>query len=181
MNKTSTKKTPILAGTAVYYPLNTGNTWTYKMKDGTTYTNSIIGVDLVNHCEFTVANSFASTLVKIRKEENFYLTTSYEAEKFLLFLKDDMINGQNWSVIFDANGFENILIVTVKQTGLTKEVEGLTYEDVVQLEAESRMNMNGQMVALNFFTQYYYAKGVGLILTTSSMGDEHALISCELK
>jgi len=181
MNIISKKMTSVLTGVAVYYPLNTGNTWTYKMKDGTTYTNSVIGVGLVNRSEFIMANSHANTMVKIRKEENFYLTTSYEAEKFLLFLKDDMITGENWSIIFNANGFENILIVTVKQTGLTKEVEGRLYKDIVQLEAESRINMNGQMIAFGFFTQYYYAKGIGLILTTSSMGDEHALISYELK
>jgi hypothetical protein len=33
---------------------------------------------------------------------------------------------------------------------------------------------------LNFFTQYYYADGIGLVLTTSSAGDSHALIKHSL-
>jgi hypothetical protein len=40
--------------------------------------------------------------------------------------------------------------------------------------------MNGNLMALNFFTQYYYADGIGLILTTSSAGDSHALIDYKL-
>jgi hypothetical protein len=34
---------------------------------------------------------------------------------------------------------------------------------------------------MKFFTQYYYAKGVGLVLTTTSSGDSMPLISYELK
>jgi hypothetical protein len=28
-----------------YYPLATGNKWEYKQKDGSVYTNSVIGMD----------------------------------------------------------------------------------------------------------------------------------------
>ena len=41
--------------------------------------------------------------------------------------------------------------------------------------------MNGSQMALNFFTQYYYAAGVGLILTTSSAGDIHELTEYKLQ
>jgi hypothetical protein len=40
--------------------------------------------------------------------------------------------------------------------------------------------MNGNLISTNYFTQYYYAKGTGLILTTSGMGDYHGLVSCKL-
>lgn len=43
------------------------------------------------------------------------------------------------------------------------------------IEAESKIKMNGNLISLNYFTQYYYAKGVGLILTASSDGDTHSL------
>ncbi|MEQ1676536.1 MAG: hypothetical protein ABL876_07540, partial [Chitinophagaceae bacterium] len=69
---------------------------------------------------------------------------------------------------------------TIKETGLTKEVEGNTYNDVLLIEAESMLMMNGTLITLSFFTQYYYAKGVGLILTTSSMGDVQGLTSYKL-
>jgi hypothetical protein len=64
----------------------------------------------------------------------------------------------------------------VKEMGVSTVVDGTTYNDVIVLEAESKINMNGNVISTNFFTQYYYAKSVGLIMTTSSMGDEHSLI-----
>ena len=64
---------------------------------------------------------------------------------------------------------------------MTKDVNGKTYTDVILLEADAKMSMNGNPLPMKYVTQYYYARGVGLILTTSSAGDEHALVSCELK
>jgi len=65
--------------------------------------------------------------------------------------------------------------------GISKEVEGKTYSDVVFIEAGSKLNMNGNVISMNFLTQYYYAKGVGLILTTSSRGDAMPLTSYVVK
>jgi hypothetical protein len=65
--------------------------------------------------------------------------------------------------------------MTVKEAGISKEVEGKTYNDVMLIEAESKMHINGSLMSLNFFTQYYYAQDIGLVLTTSSAGDVHAL------
>jgi len=78
---------------------------------------------------------------------------------------------------FLCQWLNSIMAITVKETGITKEVNGKTYADVIMLESESKINMNGNVISTNFFTQYYYAKGIGLIMTTSSMGDEHALQS----
>jgi hypothetical protein len=45
----------------------------------------------------------------------------------------------------------------VKEIGINTEVGGKTYNDVIMLEAESKIYMNGNMISTNFFTQYYYA------------------------
>jgi hypothetical protein len=94
---------------------------------------------------------------------------------FQVWLKDDMKKGDTWEAAFTANGLNSIMEFTVKDTGTSKQVVGKTYPDVIMLEAESKIDMNGNRISTNFCTQYYYAKGVGLILTTSSLGDEHAL------
>jgi hypothetical protein len=36
-------------------------------------------------------------------------------------------------------------------------------------------------MGLNYFTRYYYALGIGLIETLTSMGDLHQLAALELK
>ena len=161
-----------------YYPIAVGNTWTYKMKDGRTFTNTVSGVD---GATFKMSNSLMNTTSNLRKEGGEYLTDGYEAGKWLLMLKDDLKKGDTWEVSFKANGIDTTLVYTVKDVGTSRDVEGKTYEDVIFIDAESKMSMNGSPIPMKFFTQYYYAKGVGLVLTTTSSGDSMPLIAYELK
>lgn len=160
-----------------YYPLAVGNTWTYKLMDGRTFTITVSGVD---GATFKMFNSLMNTTSNLRKEGGEYLTDGYEPGKWLVMLKDDLKSGDTWQVTFTANGIETILIYTVKEAGTSREVEGRTYKDVVFIDAESRMSMNGTPILMKFSTQYYYAKGVGLVLTTAS-GDSMPLMEYELK
>jgi len=171
---------PMLTGNDVYYPLQAGFEWTYQLKDGSTYTNTITGVSPSNPQEFTMVNSMMNTNQVIRKDGSQYLTDNFEAGTMQLLLKDDLTVSSSWEVKFKANGFDNVLVMTVKEVGVSKEVSGTTYTDVAVVEAESKMVMNGNLMSLNFFTQYHYAKGVGLVLTTSSMGDSQSLIGSKI-
>lgn len=165
-------------GVDVYYPLATGNKWTYKMLDGNTYTNSVIAEE--GPLGFAMHNSMTNTTARMRKENGLYLTDSYQPGLYNVSLKENANVNDTWEVKFAANNFDNLLIMTVREIGVTKEIEGKTYHDVMMIEAESKLKMNGNLMSLNFFTQYYYAKGVGLILTTTSHGDRHYLVSYEL-
>jgi len=162
---------------SAYYPLAVGNVWHYAMKDGNTYTNSITGGD---GAVFTAQNSTTPTEVKVQKDGGSYLTNSHDPAKMQVFLKEEPTVGDSWEIKFQANGLDSVLVMTIKEVGGSQVVEGKTFENVALVEAESKMVMNGNLMSLNYFTQYYYAKGVGLILTTSSMGDSHALTSYSL-
>jgi hypothetical protein len=87
-------------------------------------------------------------------------------------------------VNFKTNNFDNVLAYKIKETDVSKTGEGENYEDVLVVEAERKMMMNGNLMSIHFFTSYYYAVGVGLILTTLSMGgnitDEQALVDYKL-
>lgn len=157
-----------------YYPLAAGNEWQYQLKDGTTYTNKVTAA---NGNEFTMHNSAANTSSTVKTDGNTITTDALEAGHFVQWLKNDLQTGDTWEIQFKANGLDCILIMTVKETGGQKEVQGKTYSHIVLIEAENKIIMNGNLMPLNFFTQYYYADGVGLVLTTSSMGDSHALIA----
>ena len=160
-----------------YYPLAPGNKWEYKQKDGSTYSNVVLGM------EGNIATMKNSTLPdpSLVKTENGCMYNELMGKgNYQLWLKDDMQQGETWEASFSANGLNSVMCFTVKETGISKEVEGKTYPDVVMLEAESKINMNGNLISTNFLTQYYYAKGTGLILTTSSLGDYHGLVSCTL-
>jgi len=155
-----------------YYPLAAGNKWEYKQKDGSVYTNSVVGID---GNVITMKNSTVPDATKVKIESGSMYNELMTPGNFQLWLKDDLKKGETWEATFTANGLNSIMAFTVKETGISKEVDGKTYNDVVMLEAESKINMNGNVISTNFFTQYYYAKSIGLILTTSSMGDVHSL------
>ncbi len=160
-----------------YYPLAAGNEWQYQQKDGTIYTNKVTAV---NGHEFTMHNSAANTTSIVRMDGNLMTTDALEKGNFQHWLTNDMKVGDHWVVTFKANGLDCLLLMTVKETDISKDVSGKVYNDVVCIEAESQLIMNGSPMQLNFFTQYYYANGVGLILTTSSVGDVHALTEFKL-
>jgi len=155
-----------------YYPLAPGNKWEYKLKDGSTYTNS---VESVNGNIVSMKNSLVPDNTRMKIDQGIMYTELMGKENFQLWLKDDLQKGETWDASFSANGLNSVMVITVKETGITKEVDGKTYTDVVMLESESKINMNGNLISTQFFTQYYYAKSIGLIMTTSSMGDVHAL------
>lgn len=168
----------MLNGIDVYYPLEVGCGWVYLCKDGSTYTNMITAVNPAKPNEFTMVNSLLKKDTLFRKEGDDYVTDSFEAGTINILLKDNAKVGDTWDIKFKANGLDCILVMTVKEVGLTKEVKGKTFENTMMIEGESKMLMNGNLMPLNFFTQYYYCKGIGLILTTTSMGDEQSLIDC---
>ena len=160
-----------------YYPLALGNTWTYKLKDGKTYTSK---VTVAEGATFTVATSLVNTTARIKRVGDEYQTDGIEPGKWLATFKERLKKGDTWQIEYKVNGIDTSLIYTVKETGQSKDVEGKTYKDVIFIEAESKMSMNGNPIPMKYMTQYYYAKGVGPILTTSSAGDEHALTAYEL-
>ncbi|MES2778113.1 MAG: hypothetical protein V4722_28315 [Bacteroidota bacterium] len=162
---------------ANYYPLAAGNEWQYQLKDGSTYTNKVTAA---NGNEFTMHNSAANTESVVKTDGNIITTNALEAGNFVQWLTHDPKPGDSWEIKFKANGLDCILIMTVKESGISKEVGGKNYDNVVFIEAENKIIMNGTIMPLNFFTQYYYADGIGLVLTTSSMGDSHALTNYQL-
>lgn len=160
-----------------YYPLAANNEWQYKLKDGSTYTNKVTAAD---GNVFSMHNSAANTSSKVKVEGDTVYTDALQAGNFEKWISNDLKPGDTWEIKFTANGLDSILILTVKETGISKEVEGKNYDNVLFIEAENKMVINGSLMSLNFFTQYYYADGVGLVLTTSSVGDVHALVNYTL-
>ena len=163
---------------STYYPLAVGNTWTYRMADGNTFTNIVTATDGE---QFTMQNSMQDKLQYVKKEGSTYLADNFEAGNFQVLLKDDLQAGDTWQVSYLANNFENVLDMTVLEAGISKEVNGTTYDNVMVIEGDMKMKMNGQVMPLNYKVQYYYAPHIGLILTTSSHGDEMGLTSYEVQ
>lgn len=161
-----------------YYPLTVGNTWTYQVKGGQAYTSKVTEQ---NGNTFTVHTTMVNASSKIKRVGDEYVSDSPEAGKTMISFKENLKVGDTWQNSYKVNGIDSTLTYVVKEIGITKEVNGKTFKDVIFIEADSKMSMNGNALPMKYAAQYYYAKGVGLILTTSSMGDEHALTEYEVK
>jgi len=163
---------------STFYPLAVGNNWTYRMQDGRTFTNTVIDVEDDN---YTMINTMIPRPQHVRKDGQEFLADNFEPNNYQVFLRDDLKKGDTWDITYRGNNINTVLQMTVKETGMTKEVEGQTYEDVIMIEGDMKMNAEGNLVATNYLVQYYYASGVGLILNTTSYGDSMGLVSHELK
>lgn len=160
---------------STYYPLKSGNSWTYKMNDGNTFTNK---VESDAGGVFSMSNSTVTHLTQVKKDGDTFYTDSYEAGNLQPFLKDDAAVGDAWEIKYKANTIDSVLSVKILSTGGTKEVEGKTYSDVMEMEGMMSFIVNGTVFPAGTKYQWYYAKGTGLILTTSTLGDNMPLIEC---
>jgi len=162
---------------STYYPLKAGNSWTYQNNDGSTFTNKIEAED---NGTYSMSNSTVPHLTLVKKDGNTFYTDSYEAGNMQPFLKDDVAEGDAWEIKYKANTIDSVLNVVVKSTGGTKEVGGKSYTDVMEMEGVMSFIVNGSVFNAGTKYQWYYAKGTGLILTTSTLGDNMPLISSSI-
>jgi hypothetical protein len=165
---------------AVYYPLAPGNSWTYRQSDGSTFTNTVTSADPAVPGKFTMVNSVLAKDQFIRREGPAYLTDSFEPGNYQVLLRDDLEAGDSWDIRFKANGLDSVLSMKVKEKGVSREIEGKTFHDILVLEGESKVLVAGNLMSINFFTQYYYAPGIGLVMTTTNSKDPMSLVSWKL-
>src|SRR4051794_10077699 len=169
-----------LTGETVLYPLAVGNKWIYKMSAGGTYINSITGMDAANPTLFSMLNSSTNLGSFMRKDGDIYYTNGYDANVFHPYLKDDFTVGANWVVQYTANGITTDMTMTVTSAGIAKDVEGKTYNNVTSIKGDCKFSMNGTPLPTTYSAEYFYAKGIGLVLTTSSNGDAHVLTDYDI-
>lgn len=148
-----------------YYPLKINNSWTYNF-NGENMINTITSCD--EEGIFSITNSLNPVVANMKKVDGEYFSDSHEKGNMQLILKDNLVLGDKWEVKFKANGIDCIYIFTVKEILPCKLVEGKEYKDVAMVESDSNMLIGGNLTSINAFTQTYYAKGIGTILTTTS-------------
>ena len=163
-----------------YYPLTIGNTWTHDFGGQEMVTT----IESFTEGAFTTSNSLNPVSGAMKKVNGEYFCDSMEKGNMQLMLKDKLVPGESWEANFKANGLDCIYIYTVKEIIASKTVEGKEYKDVAMVELETQYVINGTRMPMNAFTQNYYAKGVGIVLTTTSgvLGNNsYPLVSYELK
>ncbi len=162
----------------MYFPLQPGNSWTYRMANGATFTNTVDRREADG--SFRLRSTALDSEVVMYYDGDQYRTDSFQPGKLQVILRENLKTGDTWDIDFESQGLHNILCMKVKDIRDTLEVEGIEYSHVVLLEGESKLVVESEILRVDFYTQYYYAKDVGLILTTSSRGDYMPLINYRL-
>ena len=152
---------------STYYPLKTGNSWTYGNNDGSTFVNK---VEKEENGVFFMSNSTVTTLSQVKKDGDVFYTDSYEAGNMQPFLKDNVAPGDKWEIKYLANTINSILSIEIKSVDGTKEVEGKSYSGVMEMEGVMSFNVNGNIINAGTKYNWFYAKDIGLIQTTSTLG-----------
>jgi len=161
----------------LYYPLTVGNSWSYKMSNGDTYTLKVISEE---GGVYQVHNTFDDTTIPIEKDGNNILGVVAGGNELKRRFSENLQVNDTWEFGYQANGIDNILRHKVQEHLPLLEVNGKNYNDVLVVEAELLMVISGNLTSINYFTQYYYAKGVGNVLTTTSQGDRIELIDYQI-
>jgi len=160
-----------------YYPIKQGNFWTYNLKTGGSFTNEITesGADY-----YIATCSSGNQTSRVKLENGTHMADTFEAGNFQPTFIDNSKVGDSWEIKYKANGIDCILKMNVVEIAASKKIEGKTFNDVMMIEGESIFSMNGNIIPSGMKTQYYYAKNVGHILTTSSLGDYVPLIEYKI-
>ncbi len=189
---------PANTTTVNYSPLTVGSNWTYTYSQdtsaATTYTVTVTDKDtVVNGRTYKVLSTSdgSGNNYEAKEDSNYYRFASFAGIGSIeeLYLKDNRPVSSTWTnnASFNYPGspipLTANLTYTIKEKGITHDVNGKTYKDVIHVNVD-----------ISVFTasigngDFYYAQGIGLIdnqvnLTPpgSQFTSKQQLVSYEIK
>jgi hypothetical protein len=154
-----------------YNPVTTGSTWTYQPNMGASYTLTATDRDTTamarTYKVFTSTNGINQYRSKSGSDYYRYgLVPGLGAQGFEeLYLKDNQEVNAIWQATQNFN-YPGLLIplvatlkYTIKEKGITKNVSGNNFSDVIHIRLDIAVSGFGSVGGGDF----YYAAGVGLI------------------
>jgi hypothetical protein len=186
-----------------YFPTTAKSSWEYggtsPRKVAATGATKVINGKTFQELETTVDGEVQKSYARKENGEYWALGMFKSESVEMIFLKENAPVGESWehkmpfSSIetegFSAEdlegfelfeGFETKAKFTIAAKDLTKTVEGKTYKNVISVKYDLSVSFMGQ--AMPFFTShYYFAKGVGLILSDLDTYGQSPLVTYEVK
>ncbi|GAA4309293.1 hypothetical protein [Nibribacter koreensis] len=158
-----------------YAPVTKGSTWSYI--GARTYTQTSLGstknMNGKTYHEFENKEGSNTTLHYLHKEAGVYTTNGQDPRMGnveMTFLKEKEAVGATWEQDLAVNGSTSKYKFTLVGKNLTKTVEGKEYKEVIHIRLDVSILFMGQTIPASS-ANYFYAKGVGLILSDfGSMG-----------
>jgi hypothetical protein len=153
-----------------YQPTSAGSTWSYGGQSP--YTATSLGTTkTINgkiYYEFETKQGSTTYKSSVSKENGVYTSIS-ENSRFgnleITQLKENEPVGATWTNSGMVNGVTSNYKFTIAAKGITKTVEGKEFKDIIHVKLESTFTYMGQTFPYPEVFNYFYAKGVGLVLT----------------
>lgn len=175
-----------------YIPLTAGSTWTYGAEGGngttTGYTTTVTGATKVingkTYLEVEQKEGGVTTKYHIIKDKGVYTAVGMHPQMGnleLSLLKEETPIGKPWEVTYTANGILCKMSLTIEAKELSKTVSGRTYKNVMQVKSVTTFTFMGEELPTSATMHYYYAKGVGLILSDAGTLGKFPLLSYSVK
>lgn len=158
-----------------YLPVTAGSTWNYGGPQPYSVTALSTTKEINGKTFREMENKQGNTVTKsfFSKQGGEYTGIGFVSGTGTMevtFLKENVAVGTSWEQTFVINGVNSTYKSKLVATGLTKTVSGKEYKDVAQVQMESRFEVMG--IEIDGPTaNYFFAKGVGLIL--SDLGSQH--------
>lgn len=173
------------AGDLDYFPATAGSNWTYGgvspysvRAKGTT---TVIDGKTYHVLETTSGSGVQESY--LLKENGTYIGRGMDPRMSgveLVFLKEGAAVGEYWIQQHVINGMNAAMKTMVMEKDITKEVGGKTYEHVIKTRLEMTYTYQGMEIG-TFITDYYWAKGIGLVLSDFGPQGQVPLMSYEIR
>jgi hypothetical protein len=181
------KNDPKPASSDSYFPVTSGSSWSYNdVVNGGTVNTLIVSMtgasSVINNKTYFTASSVSSvngstTGYYYSANHSFAIRATNAAAAVTIELQlgnDSLAVGSTWTTTPTDNGtvssFPAKTINTIKEKGITKVVNGKTFTDVIHTQVDLQYNFGGGFQSTAVY-DFYLAKGVGMIETDSSVGD----------
>ncbi|PVY39703.1 hypothetical protein C8E01_11092 [Pontibacter virosus] len=169
-----------------YQPTTQGSTWSYG--GSTPYTVLATGktkmIDGKSYAEMETKRGSETGKSYLLKEKGVYTAIGMDpslGDVALTFLKEETPVGKPWEQSNVINGIQTKMTFTIIGKGISKTVEGKTFKEVIHVQMNATYTIMGTEVELGIPTDYYWAKGVGLILTDMGQLGNFPLLTYSIK
>lgn len=172
-----------------YLPVTKGSTWTYNdITAGASDTRTITVTGATTQINGKTYDNIAINTVSSGNTTGYYLASNHQYAMRVLGSQvaitlelqlglDNQNVGYSWTTTPTDNGkvadFPARLINTIKETGISKTVNGKSYSDVIHTQGNLQYDFGTGYTTAGTY-DFYLAKGVGLIeLTLNTNGSNY--------
>ncbi|HMO33062.1 MAG TPA: hypothetical protein PKE63_09435 [Lacibacter sp.] len=174
-----------------FQPLGTGSYWNYRVTGTSNYDFTLLATDrdtLINSRLYRLFTNSAGNNEYFHRTVNNYFRFSEVAELNnqpveLLYLKENLNTGQSWVetkiIPYDVTGFGRVPVTvrftfTITQKDVDYTVDGTRYNNVTVVTgvpqfSAALLSVVPIAIPSSSDIRYYYAAGIGLIYTNTSL------------